>query len=110
MPSAIGPPYKAATLTINTTGPSAALIKAPELNPHHGEPNLWASLTGVGMLGMVLAGEWKKRNRRRLGVMLLVLGLAMILALVGCGGGSSGGGGGGGGVAAGVVHLLALIR
>ena len=97
LPSPIAPPYKAATLTINTTGPSAALIKAPDVNRHQGAPNLWASLTGVGMLGMVLAGEWKKRNRRRLGVMLLVLALAMILALVGCGGGSSSGGGGGGG-------------
>jgi Bacterial Ig-like domain (group 3)/FG-GAP-like repeat len=97
LPSPMAPPYKPATLTINTAGPTAALIAAPEVNPRHGESNLWASLTGVGMLGMVLAGEWKKRNRRRLGVMFLILGLAMILALVGCGGSSSGGGGGGGG-------------
>ena len=46
---------------------------------------------------MVLAGEWKKRNRRALGIVLLVLALMMIVGLVGCGGGSSGGGGGGGG-------------
>ena len=49
------------------------------------------------MLGMVLAGDWKKRNRRALGIVLLVVALAMIMALAGCGGGSSGGGGGGGG-------------
>ena len=41
---------------------------------------------GVGMLGMVLAGDWKKkRNRRALGIILLVVALAMIMALVGCG-------------------------
>jgi len=97
LPSPMAPPYKPAPLTINTAGPTAALIAAPEVNSHHGGSNLWASLTGVGMLGLVLAGEWKKRNRKRLGVMFLILGLAMILALVGCGGGSSGGGGGGGG-------------
>lgn len=49
------------------------------------------------MLGMVLAGDWKKRNRRALGIGLLVIALAMIMALAGCGGGSSSGGGGGGG-------------
>lgn len=97
LPSPMAPPYAAATLMFTTTGPSGSLIMAPDVNPHQGTPNLWASLTGLGMLGMVLAGEWKKRNRQRLGVMLLVLALAMILALVGCGGGSSSGGGGGGG-------------
>jgi Bacterial Ig-like domain (group 3)/FG-GAP-like repeat/FG-GAP repeat len=86
-----------ATLTMSTAGPTGALITTPEVSPHHGDPNLWASLTGVGMLGMVLAGDWKKRNRRRLGVMFLILGLAMVLALVGCGGGSSSSSGGGGG-------------
>ncbi len=97
LPSPIAPPYAAATLMITTTGPSGALIMAPDVNRHHSDGNLWASLTGVGMLGMVLAGDWKKRNRRRLGVVFLILALAMIVALVGCGGGSSSGGGGGGG-------------
>jgi hypothetical protein len=103
----MAPPYAAATLVIKTTGPTAALIAAPDVNPHHGVPNLWASLTGLGMLGMVVAGDWKKRNRRRMGIMLLVLALAMILALVGCGGSSSssGGGGGGGGTPAGTYPI-----
>jgi hypothetical protein len=87
----------AGTLTITTTAPTAALMAAPDVNQHHGNSNFWASLTGVGMLGMVLAGNWKKSNRKALGIMLLVLGLAMIIGLVGCGGGSSSGGGGGGG-------------
>ncbi|HWY54570.1 MAG TPA: FG-GAP-like repeat-containing protein [Terriglobales bacterium] len=109
LPSPMASPYAPATLMINTQAPTAALMKAPDMNRHHGDSNLWASLTGVGMLGMVLAGEWKKRNRRRLGVMFLILGLAMILALVGCGGGGStaggGGGGGGGGTPAGSYQI-----
>jgi hypothetical protein len=89
---------KQATLTISTAGPTGMITGAPDVNQRHSDPNLWASLTGVGMLGMVLAGDWKKRNRRRLGVILLIIALAMIIGLVGCGGGSStttGGGGGG---------------
>src|SRR5271156_315430 len=85
------------TLTITTTAPTSSLMSAPDVNQHRGNSNLWASLAGVGMLGMVLAGDWKKRNRRALGIVLLVIALAMILALVGCGGGSNSGGGGGGG-------------
>lgn len=92
----IASPYAAGTLTITTTGPTASLT-APQNLPRHGEQNLFASLTGLGLLGMVFAGDWKKRNRRRLGILLGVFALVMILALVGCGGGSSSGGGGGGG-------------
>ncbi len=97
-PSPIAPPYTAsASVTIKTTAPTSAMMAAPKGNERHGDPNLWASLTGVGMLGMVLAGDWKKRNRRALGIVLLVIAMAMIMALVGCGGGSTSGGGGGGG-------------
>ena len=86
----IGAGQKQASLTISTAGPTGMVIGAPDVNQHHSDPNLWASLTGVGMLGMVLAGDWKKRNRRLLGVMLLIVALAMIIGLVGCGGGASG--------------------
>jgi hypothetical protein len=85
------------TLTISTTGPTGALKSAPNMNSRQGESNLWASLSGLGLIGMVLAGDWKKRNRRFLGIALTILAVVMILALVGCGGGSSSGGGGGGG-------------
>ena len=95
--AAIAAGQKQATLTISTAGPTGMVIGAPDVNQHHSDPNLWASLTGVGMLGMVLAGDWKKRNRRLLGVILLIVALAMIIGLVGCGGGSSGTTGGGGG-------------
>jgi len=95
-----------ATLTVSTTGPSAALT-APDVKRHQGESNLWASLGGVGLVGMILAGEWKKRNRRALGIVLTVLAVMMILALAGCGSGgsSTGGGGGGGGTPAGSYQL-----
>jgi hypothetical protein len=85
------------TLTISTAGPSAAVMSVPKMNSHQGESNLWASLGGLGLVGMILAGDWRKRNRRALGLLLTVLAVVMILALVGCGGGSSSGGGGGGG-------------
>ena len=81
------------------------MLMAPsDVNRHQGGLNLWASLGGVGVFGMILAGDWKKHNRRRVGIVLCVLAVVMLLALVGCGGGSSsstGGGGGGGGTPAG---------
>jgi hypothetical protein len=95
-PGPSAPPYAAGTLTLKTTAATTAMM-APPANQRHSDPTLWASLMGVGMLGMVLAGDWKKRNRRALGIVLLVVALAMIMALAGCGGGSSSGGGGGGG-------------
>jgi hypothetical protein len=106
----IGPGATQATLTVKTSGPSAALTAAPDGNPHQGASTLWASLGGLGLVGMILAGDWKKRNRRGMGIMLTILAVAMILALVGCGGSSSsasggGGGGGGGGTPAGTYKL-----
>ncbi len=108
-PAQMNSPYQPGTLMLKTTGPSATVIAPQDLKPHRGEPNLWASLGGVGMLGIVLAGDWKKRNRRRMAIMLIVLALAMVLAMVGCGGGSpastGGGGGGQGGTPAGTYHV-----
>jgi hypothetical protein len=100
----MAPPYTAGTLKINTTGPSAALVAPANGTSSKGATSLWASLSGIGVFGLVLAGDWKKRNRRRMAIMLGVLAVVMIMALVGCGGGSasgSGGGGGGGGTPAG---------
>jgi hypothetical protein len=96
VPGPMAPPYASGTLVLKTTAPTTAVMATPA-SQSHSDPNLWASLTGIGMLGMVLAGDWKKRNRRALGIMLLVVALAMIMALAGCGGGSTSGGGGGGG-------------
>jgi len=102
----IAPGQTKATLTVSTTGPSAALNATPDVNSRQGASNLWASLGGVGLVGMILAGDWKKRNRRGMGIMLGILALVMFLAMVGCGGGSfSGGGWGGGGTPAGTYPL-----
>ncbi len=95
------------TLTITTTGPTAVLRAPANVNRRQGGLNLWASLTGVGVLGMILAGDGKKQ-KRRIGIVLTILAIVMLVALVGCGGGSSsGGGGGGGGTPAGsyTIHL-----
>jgi hypothetical protein len=96
------------TVTITTTARTAAM-----LNAQPGSSNLWASLGGIGVFGMLLAGDLKKRNRRRMGILLAVIAVAMILALVGCGGGSSssggGGGGGGGGTPAGTSTIQVSV-
>jgi len=84
-----------ATLVVKTTGPSGALIAPPDVSPRHGVEPLWASLAGVGMLGLVLTGDWKKRSRRAMATVFMVLALTAILALVGCGSGGSSTGGGG---------------
>jgi hypothetical protein len=93
----IAPGKTQATLTVSTTAPSAALMTRPEINSHEDASNLWASLGGFGLIGMILAGDWKKRNRRGMWITFGILAVVMILALAGCGGGSGGGGGGGGG-------------
>jgi len=99
------------TLTISTTGPTAALI-APQM-PRGGALDLWASLGGLGLVGVVLAGDWSSRKRRRLGTVLAVLAVMFLITLVGCGGGGSssggGGGGGGGGTAAGTYSVVVTV-
>jgi hypothetical protein len=77
------------TLTITTTGPTAALIAPPNSTPQKRSLDLWASLSGLGLVGMVLVGDWKSRNRRRLGIGLAILAVVFLITLVGCGGGSS---------------------
>jgi hypothetical protein len=85
------------TLTLKTSGATSSMKAPADVNPHAGDSNLWASLSGFGIVGMVLATNRKKRNRKAMILLLTVIALAMILALVGCGGGSSSGGSGGGG-------------
>ncbi len=85
------------TLTITTTAPTTALVAPPNSTPHQGALDLWASLGSLGFVGMVLAGDWSRRNRRRMGIAMAVLAVMLLITLVGCGGGSSSGGGGGGG-------------
>ena len=84
-----------ATLTITTTGPTAALMV-----PRNGRSLLPLYAVWLPLPGIALAGIGFGSRRRNLGLgMLLFLVLAFTLLLFGCGGGgsSSGGGGGGGG-------------
>ena len=77
-------------MTITTTAPTASLQMPAGMdeNPHHrSSAMLLASLNGMGVFGMVLAGGFGKK-RNRWGV-LGILALAMCLFLVGCGGSSS---------------------
>jgi hypothetical protein len=91
----IAPGKTQTTLTVSTTVASAAMTRRPDLNSHQASSNLLASLGSFGLFGMILAGDWKKRNRRGIFIALTVLAVIMILALVGCGSGSISGGGGG---------------
>jgi hypothetical protein len=59
--------------------------------------NLWASLGSIGVFGLMLTGDWKRRKHRRLAIVLGIFAIVMILALVGCGGGASTPNTGGGG-------------
>jgi hypothetical protein len=70
-------------LTLTTTGTSAALQA-----PNRGTSILLASLSSMGLFGMVLAGSLKKRSRWT-GIVLGMLVLTMMLSLVACGGSSS---------------------
>jgi hypothetical protein len=61
----------------------------PGVNPHRGAMTLVASLTGMGFFGLMLAGDWKKKANRRMGIILAIVAMGMLIALVGCGGGNS---------------------
>jgi hypothetical protein len=76
-------------LTITTTAPTIGSIAPAGGSPFQGSSNLWASLSGVGLLGLALTGNWNKRKRRSVAIILGILMAVMILALAGCGSGSS---------------------
>jgi len=70
------------TLVVSTT---AAVSAANTPGPLHNNPQLplWASLWGMGAMGMVLAGG---ANRKRKAMMLLLfLALGLVVLLAGCG-------------------------
>jgi hypothetical protein len=79
------------TLTITTTGPTAAMQIPAGTDPHgNSRPAstmLLASMNGMGVLGMVLAGSFNKRRNGWKMLGLLVLGMSFML--VGCGGSSN---------------------
>jgi hypothetical protein len=84
-------------LTITTTAATAYFVQPARPNSKPSAPTFWASLSGLGVFGLVLAGDGKKRNRRQMAIVLGILLLVMMFSLLGCGGGSSSGGNGNGG-------------
>ena len=93
-PSSITPGGAPATLTVTTTGPTAALY-APQRNKMLPLYAIWLPLPGMALAGI---GYASRKRKLAIGMTLfLVLGLTLLLAGCGGGGSSSGGGGGGGG-------------
>jgi hypothetical protein len=86
-------------LTITTTAATAYFIQPVRPNSKPSAPTFLASLSGLSIFGLVLAGRGKKRNRRQMAIVLGILLLVMMFTLVGCSGSSStsGGNNGGGG-------------
>ena len=76
-------------ITITTTAATASLTSPALPNSKPAAPSLWASLGGLGIFGLVLAAETKKRNRRNMAIVLGILLVVMSFALVGCGSSSS---------------------
>jgi hypothetical protein len=85
-----GNPPMTTTLTLVTTAASSAKLMAP-MNTHRGTSVLVASLSGLGLFGLMLVGDWRKKSGRRMGILVGVMVLGTLFATVGCGGGSSGG-------------------
>jgi hypothetical protein len=81
-------------LTITTTAAMADLFRPALPNSNPAAPTFLASLSGLGLFGMVFAGG-KKRTRRQKALLLGILLLVMGFSLIGCSGGSSTSGGGG---------------
>ncbi len=79
----------ATTMTITTTAATTSdlmMPARPKSNPD--SSTLWASLSGLGVFGMVVAGADKKR-RRNMSIVLGIVLLIMMFTLVGCSGNSS---------------------
>jgi len=77
------------TLSIATTGPTAAMSGVKRIFYAMWLPVVGLSLAGLGFSPRSL------RRKKLLGVLMLLAALSMLLVLPACGGGSSGGGGGG---------------
>jgi hypothetical protein len=72
------------TVTITTAAPHSALRMPADSNPHQGRTSLLACLTGMGLFGLLLSGDWKNKRNRRVGILLGILVLGMMFSLVGC--------------------------
>jgi hypothetical protein len=76
------------TLTVTTTASATAnLLNSARPGSKPASPVLLASLSGMGLFGLMLAGSSKKRSARILSGMMMLL---MLCTVVACGGASSG--------------------
>jgi hypothetical protein len=75
-------------MKITTTGLHASMQAPADVNPRGNSPLMLASLSTIGLFGMILAGGFKKRGRWQ-GAVLGVLVLVSTLSFVGCGSSSS---------------------
>jgi len=84
-----GNPPMTTTLSLITMAPSSAALMVPaDLNLHQGTV-LLATLSGMGLFGLLLAGDWKKKRSRRMSIVLGVMVLALMFIIMGCGGGGN---------------------
>ena len=79
------------TLTITTTGASAALSR-----PSKFFYAMWLPIAGLSLVGMGFSSA-RSRRKKLLGFLMIAMVMTALFLMPACGGGSSGGGGGGGG-------------
>ncbi|MGA9981789.1 MAG: VCBS repeat-containing protein [Candidatus Sulfotelmatobacter sp.] len=82
--TALGNAPQTTTVTVTTAAPHSALRMPADANPHKGRTSLLACLTGMGLFGLLLSGDWKNKRNRRVGIVLGILVLGMMFTLVGC--------------------------
>jgi hypothetical protein len=79
------------TLTITTTGASAALVR-----PSKFFYAMWLPIAGMSLIGMGFSST-RSRRKKLLGFLMIGIVMSALFLMPACGGSSSGGGGGGGG-------------
>lgn len=73
------------TLTITTTASTSATLLGPGPSSKPGEPILLASLGGMGLFGLLLAGSGKKGRQHRAHILFAAALLVTLGTLIACG-------------------------
>lgn len=85
----VASPGATSTVTIATTGASAALVR-----PSKFFYGMWLPIVGLSLIGMGFSSA-RSRRKKMLGFLMVAMVMAGLLLMPGCGGSNSGGGGGG---------------
>lgn len=72
------------TMTIATTASVAQMLKPARPGAKPGSPMLLASLSGLGLFGLMLAGSGRKGRQRRASILLGMMLLLTMVTVVGC--------------------------